>query len=193
MLEELDKGIGQILDTLREVKIADRTFVFFMSDNGAIGAGSNKPFRGGKFSHYEGGHRVPAIAWWPGRVKAGSKTNSLTIGMDLLPTVLELAAVPLPREYSYDGISLKPLLLEGAKVPERRLFFGYEPKLGTAMRDGRWKMIVKGNKVQLFDLQTDIGERKNLVAEKPDRAKKMQAAINDWKAATSVVGTLRVP
>ena len=120
--------------------MANRTFVFFFSDNGAIGAGSNRPFRGGKFSHYEGGHRVPAIAWWPGKIKAGGTTDELTVAMDLLPTFTEIAQVDLPSNRRLDGVSLRGLLLNGDDLPKRQVFFGYEPKLGTAMRDGKWKI-----------------------------------------------------
>ena len=181
MLEEMDKGIGQILDTVKQTGMAERTLIFFLSDNGAIGAGSNKPFRGGKFSHYEGGHRVPAIAWWPGKIKAGSKTDQFAVAMDLLPTLTELAGIDVPAERKLDGISIRGLLLDGDDLPQRRVFFGYEPKLGTAMRDGHWKMIVKGSKVELYDLTKDIGEVDNLVEKYPERAKEMQTAIEDWK------------
>lgn len=181
MLEEMDKGVGEILDAVKRTGMADRTFVFFLSDNGAIGAGSNKPYRGGKFSHYEGGHRVPAIAWWPGKIKAGSRTDELTVGMDLLPTFMALADIDIPQERKLDGVSLRGLLLNGDELPPRRVFFGYEPKLGTALRDGDWKMIVKLSKVELYDLSQDIGEKTNLVNQYPDRAKAMKTAIEAWK------------
>ncbi len=185
MLEEMDKGIGEILDAVKRADMADRTFVFFLSDNGAIGAGSNKPFRGGKFSHYEGGHRVPAIAWWPGQIKAGSRTDELTMGMDLLPTIMELARVDVPRERKLDGVSIRGLLLDGTELPQRRVFFGYEPKLGTAMRDGDWKMIVKSNRVELYDLSKDVGERTNLIDTYLERAQAMKLAIETWKEQVS--------
>jgi arylsulfatase A-like enzyme len=181
MLEEMDKGIGEIIEAVNRTGMAKRTLVFFLSDNGAIGAGSNKPFRGGKFSHYEGGHRVPAIAWWPGKIKAGSKTDELTMGMDLLPTFMDLANIDIPQERKLDGISIRRLLLDGDQLPRRRVFFGYEPKLGTAMRDGNWKMIVKANKIQLYDLSQDIAEKNNLADTHPKRAKEMSLAIEAWK------------
>ncbi|MEM7230766.1 MAG: sulfatase-like hydrolase/transferase [Planctomycetota bacterium] len=184
MLEVMDQGIGEILDAVKRSGAAERTLVFFFSDNGAIGAGSNKPFRGGKFSHYEGGHRVPAIAWWPGKIQPGTKTSALTLGTDLLPTFAELASVSVPKNRALDGKSLAGLLLRQEAFPDRKVFFGYEPKLGTAMRDGSWKMIVKKEKVQLFDLKQDIGERKNLVDQEPERARKMRAEIEAWKKAT---------
>ena len=161
MLEEMDKGIGQILKTVRSEGLEKNTFVFFFSDNGAIGAGgSNKPFRGGKFSNYEGGHRVPAIAWWPGHIKAGSKSDALIVGMDLLPTIMDIAGIDIPKQRKLDGKSVKDHLLEQADLPDRRVFFGYEPKLGTAMRDGHWKMLTKGDVVELYNLSKDIKERK---------------------------------
>lgn len=182
MLEEMDKGIGEILDVVQETGIAERTLIFFLSDNGAIGAGSNKPFRGGKFSHYEGGHRVPAIAWWPGKIAAGSKTDSLAVGMDLLPTLMEIAGIEIPPTRQLDGISLSRLLLEGEPLPQRQVFFGYEPKLGTAMRDGDWKLIVKGDDIKLFQLDNDIGEQTNLADRYPERTQEMLSAINNFKA-----------
>ncbi len=181
MLEEMDKGIGEILDAVKRTGMAEHTFVFFLSDNGAIGAGSNKPFRGGKFSHYEGGHRVPAIAWWPGKIKPGSRTDELTMGMDLLPTYMELANIDIPTQRKLDGVSIRGLLLNGDDLPWRRVFFGYEPKLGTAMRDGDWKMIVKSNKLELYDLNKDIREKTNLAGNYPERVQAMKMAIETWK------------
>jgi arylsulfatase A len=181
MLEEMDKGIGEIIDTVKRTGIADRTLIFFFSDNGAIGAGSNKPFRGGKFSHYEGGHRVPAIACWPGKIKAGTKTDELTVAMDLLPTFMELSGINVPADRELDGVSIASLLLKGDDFPTRQVFFGYEPKLGTALRDGDWKMIVKADKVELYDLSQDIGEQNNVADDYPNRAKTMQSQIEAWK------------
>lgn len=186
MLEEMDKGVGQIFAALRKTKIDERTLVIFFSDNGAIGAGSNHPFRGGKFSHYEGGHRVPAIAWWPGRIQPGTKNHDLIVAMDLLPTFAEVANVSTPPHRQLDGISIAPILFEGESLPRRTVFFGYEPKLGTAMREGDWKMIVKQDNVQLFNLANDIGERRNVAAQFPDRAAAMQADIARWKSETNV-------
>lgn len=180
MLEEMDKGIGEILAAVNESEHARNTLVFFFSDNGAIGAGSNQPFRGGKFSHYEGGHRVPAIAWWPGQIAPGSTSDQLTAAMDLLPTFARISGAKLPAR-KLDGIDISPLMLNGQALPKRKMFFGYEPKLGTALRDDHWKMIVKKDKVQLFDLSSDIGERKNVAEQYPDRATRMRAEIESWK------------
>ena len=185
MLEELDKGVGEIPSALKSADIDDRTLVFFFSDNGAIGAGSNAPWRGGKFSHYEGGHRVPAIARWPGRIAAGTTNDDLVVAMDLLPTFAQIVGAKLPSGRYFDGMSISNTLFDGKKVPHRKVFFGYEPKLGTAMRDGKWKMIVKEEKTQLFNVGDDPGERKNLVDMHPDRAAKMKDEIERWKRETT--------
>ena len=182
MLEEMDRGIGEILETVRKQGIEKRTLVFFLSDNGAIGAGSNKPFRGGKFSHYEGGHRVPAIAWWPGMIEPGASTSELVMAMDLLPTFGSLAGADVPTDRKLDGIDVRGLLLEDEPLPDRRVFFGYEPKLGTAMRDGNWKMIISSKKFELYDLGNDIAEQNNLTETHPERAQAMRAAIEKWKS-----------
>ncbi len=189
MVEEMDKGIGEILDTITKCGIEKDTFVFFFSDNGATGSGSNAPYRGGKFSHYEGGHRGGAIAWMPGKIKAGATTKAFTVGMDLLPTITDLAGIKVPADRKLDGTSMKDLIFSGADFPDRKIFFGYEPKLGTALRDGPWKMIVKTGKrakFELYDLRTDIGEKTNLVDKHPKRAAEMKSAIEKWAAEMQV-------
>ena len=187
MLEEMDKGIGQILDTVKRAGIAENTFIFFFSDNGAIGSGgSNKPFRGGKFSHYEGGHRVPAIAWWPGRIAAGTTTDATTMAMDLFPTIMDFASIAVPTERKLDGASMADLILNQADFPDRQLFWGYEPKLGTAMRDKNWKMIVSAKKYELYNLDNDIKESTNLVEEYPERALRMKEILLNWSKSVSI-------
>jgi arylsulfatase A len=182
MLQELDKAVGKILDALKEHNLDKNTFVFFFSDNGSVNMGANeRPYRGGKFSNYEGGHRVPAVARWPGRIKPDWTTDELTVAMDLLPTVMEIAGVGVPKHRKLDGISIKDHLFNQAPLPHRRIFFGYEPKLGTAMRDGHWKMQTKGDIVELYDLSNDIKETTNLVVQYPERTQQMKAAIEKWK------------
>jgi arylsulfatase A-like enzyme len=190
MLEEMDKGIGQILDTVEHAGIAENTFIFFFSDNGAIGSGgSNKPFRGGKFSHYEGGHRVPAIAWWPGKIAAGTTTDATTMAMDLFPTIMDFASIAVPRDRKLDGTSMADLILNQTDFPDRQLFWGYEPKLGTAMRDKNWKMIVSAKKYELYNLDNDIKESTNLVEEYPERALRMKETVLNWSKSVSTPAT----
>ena len=183
MLEDLDRGVGQIIDTINELDLVDNTLVVFFSDNGAVGMSPKKfrKWRGGKFSHYEGGHRVPAIACWPGKIKAGVESNKLIVGFDLFPTLVEIAGLTKNIPNNLDGTSFKDHLLEQKDFPDRDIFFGYEPKLGTAMRRNQWKMIVKEDKVQLFNLQNDPQESTNVTADHPEITQSMREAIGQFK------------
>ena len=188
MVEEMDAGIGAILDTLRRLELAGRTFVFFLSDNGATAAGSNGPLRGFKTSLWEGGHRVPAIAWWPGVIGAAATTGAVMTSIDLAATVLDVADVLLPEDRPLDGVSLLPHLLGGAAPDDRPLFWAYQqarrPVEQLAMRHGPWKLIVNGPdgpEVALYDLDEDPGETTNLAADEPERVAAMGDALDDWR------------
>ena len=186
MLQGLDDSVGEILDALKEVGLDENTFVFFFSDNGDVRMSPNeRPYRGGKFSNYEGGHRIPAVARWPGHIRAGWKSDELAVGMDLLPTIMDIAGVGIPERRKFDGISIKNHLLDQADLPERKVFFGYEPKLGTAMRDGHWKMLTRGDVVELYDLSRDIRETTDVRDKYPGRTKEMKRAIEKWKLEVS--------
>ena len=184
MLRDLDKSVGRILDTLNELDLAKNTLVMFFSDNGAVGMSPKeyRRFRGGKFSHYEGGHRVPAVACWPGKIKAGTKSDSLIVGFDLFPTLTDIAGLSESNPSNLDGVSFKEHLLEQRDFPDRDIFFGYEPKLGTAMRRGDWKMIIKEQSVQLYNLQFDPQEATDVASRHPDIATSMKQAIDRFKA-----------
>ena len=188
MVEEMDAGIGAILDALRRLELAERTFVFFLSDNGATAAGSNGPLRGFKTSLWEGGHRVPAIAWWPGVIGAAATTGAVMTSIDLAATVLDVADVLLPQDRPLDGVSLLPHLLGGAAPDDRPLFWAYQqarrPVEQLAMRHGPWKLIVNGPdgpEVALYDLDEDPGETTNLAADEPERVAAMGDALDDWR------------
>ena len=183
MLEGLDQSVGLILDAIKKHDLAQNTLVIFFSDNGAVGMSPQefRHLRGGKFSHYEGGHRVPAVAWWPGSIKSGVVSSELIMGFDLFPTFVEIAGLQQNVPTNLDGLSLKKHLLEQEDVPSRDLFFGYEPKLGTAMRRGDWKMIVKDGDVQLYDLKNDLMETKNVAEEYPEISRAMLQEITRFK------------
>ena len=106
--------------------------------------------------------------------------------MDLLPTVMDLAGVDLPEDRELDGESVLPHLLERTDLPDRQVFFGYEPKLGTAMRSGHWKMQTKEELVELYDLSRDVQETTNVAEDFPERTARMLAAIAAWKAQVAV-------
>lgn len=182
MVIELDRSIGEVIRVLEELKLAERTLVFFFSDNGATPEGSNKPLRAHKGSLFEGGHRVPAIAWWPGQISPGRTTDQLAAGFDLMPTMLELAGVSLPAKHRLDGISLVPVLFRGEPLPARRIFWGYQGRV--AMRDGPWKYVRGEAELDgqpgLFRLDQDVSERENLASRYPARVKSMEAATREW-------------
>jgi arylsulfatase A-like enzyme len=190
MLEDLDRSVGRVLDALKECNLEENTLIFFFSDNGDVRMSpGERPYRGGKFSNYEGGHRVPAIARWPGHIRAGWTSDELTVGMDILPTIMDIVGIDIPRQRVLDGISISDHLLNQSDIPDRQVFFGYEPKLGTAMRDGDWKMLTKGDTVELYNLSQDIRETINIKDKYPERTEKMKEAIDLWKLEVTPVTT----
>ncbi|MFB3827913.1 MAG: sulfatase-like hydrolase/transferase [Bryobacteraceae bacterium] len=176
MLGAMDSGVGRVMDTLRRLGLERDTFVFFFSDNGATQAGSNAPLRGFKSSVWEGGHRIPAIAYWPGRVPAGKVSAQTGIGMDLFATLLEISGAPAaPRKL--DGTSLMPILT--AETP-RTLFWGHGPQ--RAVRDGDWKLVLMPEAEPfLANLRADPGERTNLAAAESARVARMREMLAAWE------------
>ena len=177
MLEALDEGVGEILATIETCGIADRTMVLFFSDNGPA-AGSAGPLRGRKGSNYEGGHRVPAIAWWPSRIEPRQQTDAQAISLDVMPTLLAIAGYDDQACLNLDGVDLSPVLFDRQSLGNRQLFWN-----GRAMRDGKWKLVLgKSNQgeVQLFDLSQDLGEKANVADQHPERARQMQKALEHW-------------
>jgi len=186
MVEAVDANVGQIVAALERLGLSDNTFVFFASDNGGyldyggrfVGEiSSNGPLRGQKGDVFEGGHRVPAIAWWPGRVEAGVVTHETTATMDLLPTYAELAGAAAPE--GGDGTALTPLLLDREPVPERDLF--WRKGQHWAVRRGAWKLVGSGEKHQLFNLEDDIGESQDLSAQQPKLVEDLLVSLKAWE------------
>jgi arylsulfatase A-like enzyme len=187
MMEEMDKGVGRVVATVDRLGLAENTLIFFFSDNGANQQGSNGPLRGYKGSNWEGGHRVPAIARWPGHVPAGVVSHELTISIDLMPTMLALAGATLPDGHKLDGVNLLPVLLEGKSLGDRKLFWN-----GKAMRDGPWKLIESGKGAEgvgLYNLAEDLGEQNNLAEKFPQRVRQMQAALQAWQEDMTATAT----
>jgi len=187
MMTEMDKGVGKIAEALRETGIAENTLVLFFSDNGANRNGLNGALRGHKGSVWEGGHRVPAIAWWPGTVAAGRTTSVTAITLDVMPTLIELAGARLPEGHRLDGRSLVAVLT-GDKTtlrrPRKRTLFWQFGKRAAVRRED-WKLVVgqlPDVAVGLYDLRKDLGEQKNLVAAEPQMVKQLQAALEAWRA-----------
>lgn len=191
MVERLDDGVGKVMDCLRRLKLDRNTLVIFTSDNGgyvnyagAKDVSSNAPLRGGKIGMYEGGHRVPCLAWWPDRIAAGGVDHATTMTMDLLPTFLEVAGVPLPPAdgpLALDGVGLVPVLLRGEPIGERTLF--WQTGDMQAVRRGPWKVVIQHDEpAELYNLSTDLGERKNLAEQEPKRLRELLVALSEWQA-----------
>jgi len=186
MVESLDAGVGRIVKKLKELGLDKKTLVFFTSDNGAYRwVGSNLPCKGQKGDLWEGGHRVPAIAFWPGKIKAGAVTNETALTMDLFVTMAATAGAELPVGRKLDGVNILPVLLEGRKLPERTVFWRTSGQ--GAARKGPWKLIMRGKKqgeytfVGLFNVDDDIGEDNNLAEAQPQMVKMLKAEFEAWE------------
>ena len=199
----IDEGIGELRRTLIELGIAENTLVLFFSDNGPAGdfPSGSKALRGAKGSVYEGGHKVPAIAWWPGRIKAGAESDEPLISLDVMPTLLKLADAPLPAQ-PLDGVDLSPVILGNETLAPRPLYWASLSNRGSrseAMRDGEWKLIVnhprarpgtfENEKTELYHLASDPSETTNVAAQHPDRTSSMLAQLKDWYANTQRTAT----
>ena len=178
-VEEVDWSVGQILKTLREEGLEKNTLVLFTSDNGPAGGLSAGPLRGRKGSAFEGGHREPTIAWWPGTIPAGTASNELTTAMDLHPTFAALAGAKMPTDRVIDGKDIAPIILgnPGAKTPHDRFFYQQGGRL-AAVRSGDWKLFVKG---QLYNLKDDLAEKKNVALANPEVVKKLRGLLADFQ------------
>ena len=194
MIEHLDQSVGLIIETLREQGLDKNTLVFFTSDNGGYlnypvsgdiwpEVGSNGPLRGQKTQVYEGGHRVPAIAWWPGRIPALSVTGETVMTFDLLPTFMDLSGIKIPSQgpNAIDGVSILPLLLDGESLEPRTLFWRAGDQ--KAVRSGYWKLVIseKNSPAELYNLADDIGESFDLSDQYPEMVRKLKKELQTWE------------
>jgi len=191
MIERMDAGIGRVLATLDELKLAGDTLVVFSSDNGPspeanhyglAGARlSAGPLREHKFSVHEGGIRVPFIARWPGRIPAQTQRGGPGILMDLLPTFLEAVGLPAASWPKVDGESLLPLLK--GEAFERKAALHWETQNNAAVREGDWKLVHRfwEERPRLYQLANDMGEDNDLAAQYPDRVARMMTLHAEWK------------
>jgi arylsulfatase A len=192
VVEELDWSVGEVMKAVRDRGTRERsTVVIFTSDNGpwlsqGEEAGSPGPFRAGKNTPYEGGVRVPAIAWWPGRYSAGRVVSEPVMSLDLFPTVVAMAKGQLSPARKYYGADLTPLLagevtrLPGAGVDGSRELLGYYFGAAISIRSGPWKFLRPGywDLVDtLYNLQTDPAETTDVYPARPEVAKPLDARL----------------
>jgi arylsulfatase A len=179
MVEVMDEGVGQLMQTLADLGLDERTVVIFCSDNGANKNGSNASLRDYKGSLYEGGHRVPAIARWKGRIDPAQISAETVLSMDLLPTMAALAGIPA-RDH-WEGQSIEEVLLQRGQLPDRDLFWSYNKQ--QVIRQGDWKLIISGEKVELFHLGEDPGEKTDQSGAYPERVAAMRMALQAWQGS----------
>ena len=187
MVSRMDRDIGRLTDMLTREGLAGNTLVIFSSDNGPEYEkqdgffNSNGPLRGGKRDLYEGGIRVPMVAWWPGTVEAASTTDHISAFWDFLPTACELAGVS-PTDKRIDGVSYAPTLLGDTRKQQKPqyLYWEFNERRGPiqAIRQGKWKAVKQSSgKLELYDLSRDIGESHDVAVAHPDVAEEMLALL----------------
>jgi arylsulfatase len=214
VIAELDWGVGQVLQALKDNGIDEKTLVILTSDNGPWltqneHGGKADPLRGAKMTLYDGGLRVPCLIRWPGTVEAGRTSADIASSIDLLPTLATLCGAELP-EKKIDGIDLTDFLLKGGPSPRKTFHYGQ----GVA-RQGRWKLFLPGkyneirkndnglnqkvsvtyDSVRLYDLEADIGETKNMADEHPEIVERLtklaKAHSEEMKAEAREPGLLK--
>lgn len=198
VIEELDWSVGEVLGSLERQGLDKNTLVIFSSDNGPWltmnqAGGSSGPLREGKGSTWEGGMRVPGIAWWPGKVPAGIVQREVGTTMDLFVTCAKLGGAEVPTDRPIDGIDIAPLLF-GQGTVNREPFFYYRGATLYAVRMGSWKahFITRSaygpdqprphDPPTLYHLAQDPGERFNVAADNPDVLKQIAAAVAKHRA-----------
>ncbi len=175
----MDDGIGQLLDLLDQYELAPNTLVVFLSDNGGGTGADNSPLRGGKSQMFEGGIRVPCLVRWPAQLAAGTTCDEFLTALELFPTLAAAVGATLPSEIIYDGFDMLPVLQGKQSSPRAEMF--WERRSDHAARVGRWKWVVSRRGSGLFDLSTDLGERRDLTAEKPEVLEMIEARFANWK------------
>ncbi|MEZ5104954.1 MAG: sulfatase [Draconibacterium sp.] len=203
VMMEIDWSVGQIMKTLKELNLEENTLLIFTSDNGpwinyGNHAGSTGGLREGKGTTYEGGQRVPCLMYWKGVISPGTINNNLISGIDILPTIAEIAGAPLPKK-KIDGINILPLIKgENIEPPRKSFYYYYRNNNLEAVQDGYWKMVFphKGRTYEgfepgrdgmpgkvnensdveagLYDLRRDPGERYNLIESHPEILEKLE-------------------
>lgn len=199
MVASMDQSVGRVLERLDRHGITDNTLVIFTSDNGGLtqrygkhdGFTENLPLRRGKGSAYEGGVRVPTIVRWPGVTAAGSVCDEPISTIDYYPTLLDIASASGDRTHnaSVDGVSIVPLLRDAASTLDRDLYWHYPHYHAggdgpySTIRSGVWRLIEfhEDNRVELFNLATDVAEQHDLASRMPERAEGLRTKLHAWR------------
>jgi arylsulfatase A-like enzyme len=181
-LSLLDDAIGAVTVALTETSQRARTLIFFFSDNGGPAGGpDNTPLHGTKGTLYEGGVRVPFLISWPAKLPAGVEFKHPISSLDVLATSLAAAGIPMPSDKKYDSVDLIPHLTGEVKTPPHERLLWHTNKPALAIREGKWKLIRIGQAAaELYDLDADISESKNLASENPEITTGLTATLEAW-------------
>jgi len=196
MVRAMDENVGRVLAAIDRLGLAEETVVIFMSDNGGLSTlgrrgypTSNLPLRAGKGWCYEGGIREPMIIRAPGVTRPGGTCSVPVTSTDFYPTMLELAGLPPRPEQHVDGLSLVPLLAGGKTLPRDAIFWHYPHYHGStwapgaAVRAGDWKLVefYEEETAELYNLAGDIGERRNLAQQMPQKRDELLGLLHAWQ------------
>jgi N-acetylgalactosamine-6-sulfatase len=187
MIEHMDRQIGRILAAVDADGLRDETLVIFMSDNGGTRLGRNSPFKGHKSTTYEGGIRVPCIVRWPGRIPSGRVVDHPAITMDLTHSLVRISGAAAADDRPFDGIDILAAV-ESDTVPAARTLY-WRGRRGDrtwrAVRDGNlkgiWMSDGQDSKAELYDLQSDPGESKDLAAARPEELRRLEGLLRKWE------------
>jgi len=192
MIESMDAAFGRIVAAIDELNLAERTLIVFMSDNGGFdGVADNRPLRESKGYLYEGGIRVPLIVRWPGVVPPGTICREPVISTDFYPTLLAAAGVKPDENAPCDGENLMPLLKQTGGLKRTEIFFHFpnyawhmDNRLGSAVRQGDFKLIeyFDDGSVELYNLAEDLGEKRDLSKQMPEKAAELKLKLHAWRA-----------
>lgn len=193
MIERADRNIGRLLQSLDDLKLRDNTIVLFMSDNGGVHKHFNAGLRGRKASVYEGGVRSPLLARWPNRFPKGAVCDAMVSHIDIVPTLCELLRIPLPKDRKIDGHSMLSLLQTGkGKSPHRYVYHSWNRHI--PLNNRKWAIGGQRYKLangQLFDLQTDPGEKRDIAKRHPAMVRAMRKEFVRWFAEVTKGQTYR--
>lgn len=193
MVESVDLSIGRIRAALADLKLDQKTILIVTSDNGGrIPTTSNKPLRAGKGSAYEGGVRVPLIVDWPGVTKPGSACDEPVMTIDYYPTIAEMAGLELDADHRPDGVSIVPLLKQTGTLARDSLYWHYPHHQHyqlegampySAIRKGDWRLIefFDDDRVELYNLKDDPGEKNDLATTMPGKANELRSQLAAWR------------
>ncbi|MCT4591316.1 MAG: sulfatase [Carboxylicivirga sp.] len=207
MVESTDQSLGRLLQKLKDKKIDGNTVVILTSDNGGYGGvTTHYPLRGSKGMMYEGGFRVPMLAWSPGMIKSGTRCDIPVMSIDLYPTSVELAGEKVDK-YNLDGESLLPLLKQSGNIDREAIYWHFPAYLQSykniknpedltrgwrsvpsgAIRKGDWKLIedFEDGSLQLYNLKEDISESRNLAESNPAKLKELHEDLKKWRKELS--------